>query len=251
MKKLSFLLLFGLSVSCIPHKKIIEYQSKADTETLEYSFEPYKIQTGDLLSINVVSTDPASVAIFNREIGGTSMNQVTDAALYLSSYMVDKEGMINLPLVGDVTLSKLTISEAEHVLQEHLNKYYKYVSVSVKLMSFRVTVLGEVNSQGTIALYNEQTNLIQLIGLSGGITDVGNRKKVKVFRKTEGVLKSGYVDISKSDVVQSEFFIVQPNDIVYVEPLRGKAIRVNATAASLTLSSLTFLVVIINLITNL
>ncbi len=240
--------------SCVPHKNlIILQQDKNDKrDSLEFADfrKIYLIQPGDLLSIKVSSIDPASVAIFNKEIGGGRSNQVNEPSIYLTAYLVSDSGYVNLPMIGKLYLSGLSIMEATFLIEKELKTYYKYVSVDVKQMSFRVSILGEIKSPGVYNFYNERVNIIQALSRAGGFTDVSNRKKVKIIRNEDGKLKVKIINLKTDDIFDTEYYYLQPNDAIYVEPLKAKTVKVNSPTIQVIISTLTFLIVVTNFLSN-
>ena len=236
--------------SCVSHKDLLQIQNNSTSTIVNTPSQQdeYLLQEGDMLSIKVASIDPQSVAIFNKTIGQTSTTQLSEAGIYISSYIVSDSGMVNLPLVGNVKVIGLTVVQAQRLLSEKMDHYYKFSSVDLKLMSFRVTIIGEVTTQGTFVIYNTNANILQAIGQAGGLTDMANRKKIRVIRKNEKQNTLAYIDLYSDQLIASAYYQLKPNDIVYVEPLKAKARRLNLPAVQAILSGLTFVVVILTFI---
>lgn len=238
--------------SCVSHKNLLNLQSKTRLDTLSiiHLREEYLLQSGDILDIKVSSIDPQSVAIFNKTAGHNMTNQISDAAIYLNGYVVSDSGFISLPLIGNIMVKDLSVKEVKNLVEQKMGHYYKYSSIDVKLMSFRVTVLGEVNNQGTYLIYNDRINILQVIGDAGGVTDVGDRKRVRLVRKVHDKSVLTYVDLSSANLIGSQYYYLQPNDVIYVEPLKAKSFRNNLPAIQVVLSTLTFIVVVLNIVSN-
>jgi polysaccharide biosynthesis/export protein len=246
-----FLIVFAFLSSCVTHKNLLELQTKTnDSIIIPNQRLEYMVQKGDILDIRVSSLDPQSVAIFNKTIGQSANNQINEATVYLNGYVISDSGAISLPLIGNITVFGLSIEEIKSLIEEKMSPYFKFYSVDVKLMNFRVTILGEVNKPGTHYVYNERSNIFQLIGVAGGITDFGNRKKVRIIRKQNDESKLVYLDITSSDLISSQFYYLQPNDVIYVEPIKAKAVRANAGTTQIVLGVLTFVIVLLNLVTT-
>lgn len=236
--------------SCVSHKNLLNLQSKPRTDSISHQRTEYLLQSGDILDIKVFSMDPQSVAIFNKTAGNNMANQINEAAIYLNGYIVSDSGFISLPLIGNIMVKDLSVVEVKSLVEEKMDSYYKYASIDVKLMNFRVTLLGEVNRQGTFLVYNDRVNILQLIGDAGGVTDEGDRKKIRVIRKAQNKSALTYIDISAADLISSEYYYLQPNDVIYVEPLKAKAFRGNLPTIQVVLSTLTFIVVVLNIISR-
>jgi polysaccharide export outer membrane protein len=117
----------------------------------------------------------------------------------------------------------LTVAEVKEQIQKTLNEYFKESNAVVKLVNFEVSVIGEVNNPGSFTVYRDQLNLFQAVGLAGGFKDFGNPKKVKLVRQTQNGSTLIVLDLSDNKVLESPYFYMQPNDIVYVEPLNAKS----------------------------
>ncbi len=118
----------------------------------------------------------------------------------------------------------MTIEETKALIQKTLNEYFKETTVVVKLASFSITVLGEVSSQGQYEVNRDDINILQAIGMAGGITNLGNKQKVTLIRQTEKGSEVKYIDLTDKSVLSSEFFFLVPNDMIYVETLAGSYI---------------------------
>lgn len=116
----------------------------------------------------------------------------------------------------------MTTSNAGKKIEDELSKKIINPVVNVTLLTYRITILGEVNNPGTLTLYNQKINLIQAIGLAGDMTIFGKRKKIKIIREKNGVSTKKIIDITKSDFFDSEYYYLKNNDIIYVEPSFAK-----------------------------
>ena len=261
------ILLFGLFgmmfQSCVSKKQLVtlngdELKSndlKSD-EIFQYSqlkdFESYKIRTFDLLLIKVNAFDGNTEDFLNREFKteNTFSRDIryNPAALYFNSYPVDDGGFIHLPLIGDIEVTGLTISQIKIKLDEAYLPYLKFASTSVKLSNARVTVFGEVEDPGVYYLYNDKNTILDAISLAGDITDFGNRENVKLIRLTDDGSETIYLNLHRSNFIYTEYYYIQPSDIIYIEPTKAKARDVSARFASVVLAAISVTVLIINLI---
>ena len=235
--------------SCITQKKMLMLQDESGSinDSLQVRLQQeYQLQGGDILDIKVSSLDPNSVAVFNKSIGVTVSAAVNEASLYVNGYMVDQFGDINLPLIGDLQVKGLTIDSLNSLLDEKLGGYFKFYTVESKLVNYRVSVLGEVKSPGTQQVYNSDLNVLQALANANGISAYGNRRKVKVIRKAFNQNESFVLDLSKEEVIYSEYFYLMPNDVIYVEPLKSKATSLNVPLFALLLSSISLGILVIN-----
>jgi polysaccharide export outer membrane protein len=141
-----------------------------------------------------------------------------------------------------------TIPEVSAILAEKIDKYTSNVQVKVKLVSFKVTVLGEVRSPGVHFIYNDRASVLEAIGFAGDLTDVANRHKIKLIRTIDNKVQISTLDLTDRSLIEGDHFFLLPNDVLYVEPMKAKNFRLNLPAISLIISSITTVLVIINLI---
>jgi polysaccharide export outer membrane protein len=238
-----------LMSSCVTQKKMLMLQDESGSinDSLQVRLQQeYQLQGGDILDIKVSSLDPNSVAVFNKSIGQAVSTATTPGSLYINGYMIDQFGAINLPLVGDLQVQGLTIDFLNSLLDEKLGEYFKFYTVEAKLVNYRVSVLGEVKNPGTQQVYNSDLNVLQALANTGGISNYGNRRKVKVIRKAFNQNESFVLDLSKEEVIYSEYFYLMPNDVIYVEPLKSKATSLNVPLFALLLSSISLGILVIN-----
>ena len=235
-----FLVLISILSSCVYHKNTLLLKEENDKPVNKYHFSEidsteYELQIGDLLNIRISSPDQESVAQFQLNQASGSTNS---GASPLSSYQVDKQGNITLPLIGEVYVQGLTLVGVKNKLKKELGQYFKYLTINLQLVSFKVTFLGEVGNPSTFNISIDRTNFFEALSKVGGTTDFANTKKVKIVRKTETEADVILLDISEASFLESKYFFLRPNDVVYIPPLRSKANRANlnllTTAASLT-----------------
>ncbi len=182
----------------------------------------YRIQPGDNLYIRVVSLDEKTNILLNPLGGQYSNNITSDASVYLNSYTVSENGDIEFPLIGLLPVKGKTVDEVRDEIQEKLNEYLKESVIIVKLVNFNITLMGEVRSPGQYKIYQNNINIFEAVSMAGDLTDFANRNKVAIIRQTKEGTEVGYIDMTKRDVLSSEYFFLKPNDIIYVEPVKGK-----------------------------
>ena len=210
--------------SCISQNKVKLIQEKtARTPVTDFAnskLTTYRLQTGDHLYIEVYSVDPKTSKFFQTDFP----DLMNPTYLYLKSYSVDEFGFINFSFIDKMYVKGLTVVEVKDLLQKTLNDYFKESTVVIKLVNFEVSVIGEVNSPGSFTIYRDQINLFQAIGNAGGLKDFGNPKKVKLVRQTPTGSNLIELDLSDNKILESQYFYLQPNDVVYVEPLNAKSV---------------------------
>jgi len=177
------------------------------------------IQPGDILSIKVNSLSPESDAIFNA--GNDSRNEIDNG------YLVDKAGNINFPIAGKTKLAGLTNQQAREKMTKEVLRYVKDPIVNLRILNFKVTVIGEVARPSTFTVPNEEINLLEALGMAGDMTVYGKRENVLIIREKEGRRTMARSDLNDKDVINSPYFYLQQNDIVYVEPVPARASQAN------------------------
>jgi len=232
-----FLLLTGVvlfqSYGCTPYRELIYLSDLADSTNSNLSqavntFES-PIQKNDQLWITVGGTnleDLASLNSGNGVIAGSNMgNSSGQENTSILGYLVEADGTIKLPYLGKLNAAGMTRMELEKVLTEKLQDYTKNPVVNIRFMNYRVTVLGEVNSPGSISFPSERLTLLEALGLAGDLTKVGNRKQVLVIRETNGTRDFGRVNLAGKNLFHSPYYYLKTNDIVYVEPTAASTVQ--------------------------
>ncbi|MGV3502910.1 MAG: polysaccharide biosynthesis/export family protein [Adhaeribacter sp.] len=189
----------------------------------------YRLQSRDVLSVRIKTLDPESSDYFNLHSENAFFNY-NQASAYLNGYSIDEEGFVELPEAGRVQVVGLTVNEAQEKIQESFSSYLKKATIIVKLVSFKITVLGEVNNPGHYYIYNTQATLLEGLGLAGDLTDFGNRENITLVRQTNTGLGGVLINLKDAQVLSSPFYYLQPNDVIYVQPLKAKNTRSNLNA---------------------
>ena len=222
-----FIFLLAVLSSCVPQKKIkyLQKQQENDTTSLHANkrTNEYKVQPNDNLYIRVFALDEKAYTFFNKQSGtGYYSDYSTDAAIYLNSYSVSPEGAIDFPIVGKVDVKDLTVEQIKTILQQFLSEYLKEITVVVKIVNFKVTIVGEVSRPGEYSIYKDDMNLFEAIALAGDLGEFANRNKVAIIRATKGGSQVHYIDLTSDKILSSQFYYLQPNDIIYISPLGYK-----------------------------
>ncbi len=240
--------------SCKPSKELVYYQnidslgSSKNVNTYEI-----KIQPDDLLLIIVSAEDAESAIPFNltavsipTTVGmGTSFN----GQLSLQTYLVDANGSIIFPVLGKLQVAGLSRSELLQLLEGRIAKYIKNPIINIRRMNFKVSIQGEVNAPGIFTINSDRVTLIEAISLARDLTIYGKRDNILIIREVNGVKTYNRVDITKADFINSPFYYLAQNDVVYVEPNK---VRINGAAVgtntSVIISVTSLLITLITLI---
>lgn len=202
-------------------------QVKDDTDTLatfqnERNLE-YRVQPGDNLYIRVVTFDEKTTTLLNPlTTGGRASSNANDAGIYLESYTINDAGYLDFPMTGELYVRNMNVNEIRDLINEKLKEYLLELVVIVKLVNYNLTMLGEVKRPGQYKVYQTDINLFEAVSMAGDLTDFANRNKVAIIRQTKAGSEVIYVDMTKRDILASEYYYLKPNDIVYAPPVRGK-----------------------------
>ncbi|MGX1023513.1 polysaccharide biosynthesis/export family protein [Flavobacterium sp. CS20] len=255
---LCFVLGFLVLQSCVSKKKLTYLQKKQDEQAyqidsiaqLRMTQKPYRIQIGDMLSIRVKALDPELVNAFNP-IGQSQLNATTEERVYFDGFTVDRQGEIEVPVLGKLKVIGLTLEEIEKKLEKRLlDEYFKDTSnvfVTVKLPGIPYTTIGEFGSTGSKVIYKEKLTIMEAIANSGDITLTGDRQNVIVFRQYPTGVKRHTIDLTNIDAINSPYYYVKPNDLIVVNPLPQKSLGLGTNAFG-TLSSLISLAISLTVI---
>lgn len=213
----------------------MQKKSNSSQETsLEASpSKPYRVQTNDIISIKIKALDQKLVDMFNPTTNPNSVQNVSADQLYFDGFTVDDHGNIRVPVLGEITVIGLTLDEIRiKVEKQLLDEYFKKeadIFVNVKLAGLRYTVNGEVQSPGAKVIFQDKVNIMQAIANCGDITLVGNRKEVLLVRQVPQGTEMHTLDLTSEDVIKSPYYYLQPNDFIYVKPLKQKSWGVGTT----------------------
>ncbi|UOK43929.1 MULTISPECIES: polysaccharide biosynthesis/export family protein [Flavobacterium] len=232
MKKELFLLLLIIgisSVSCIPTKDLTYLQNKTQ-DSLSVNVhpignKPYRVQVNDILRVNIKALDQKLVDMFSQS--GDQEGGQSEQTLYFDGFTVDDHGNIRMPVLGEINVIGFTLDEIRLKIEKQLlDEYFKKeanVFVTVKLAGLRYTINGEIGSPGTKMLFQEKASIMEAIANSGDITLTGNRKEVSIIRQYPHGTETHSIDLTDAKAMQSPYYYLQPNDYIYIKPLRQKS----------------------------
>ena len=232
--------------SCISLKKTVYLQDSDSTATSGKMPDfVLKIHPNDILSIQVFTINTEAFP----GIASTVDKQIIDnRSPYEKGFVLDRSGFVELPLIGKINLAELSIADARDSLVKRFEQYMDDPIVVLKKLSFKVTVLGEVNKPGLYYIPNEKITMLEAIGMAGDLTPFGNRKEIKVVRQTPEGYKEIMVDITTKAPLNSEVAYMYPDDVIYIQPIkRRSSTTISPTVAIVTsiLATLTLMVSVI------
>lgn len=254
--KAFLLLVVAVAVtSCYSKKELVYLQDKNFSTLYPTQIKnrrpDYKIQPNDVLYVTIQNPDTETYSFFNvgnETIGSRGGNEAT---LFLLGHSVNQEGSISIPLLGKIKVVNLTLDEATNIIQNEVNKYIKNSSVNIKLVSFKISVLGEVNNPGYYYVYNGQCTVLEGLGLASDLTQLGNRKNVKLVRQTDNGAEVILLDLTSADLMNSKYYYLLPNDVLIVEPSKEQVSRLNFQPIGIGFSAISAIGVVVSIFINL
>ncbi len=210
-----------------------------------------RIQEDDQLSITVTSLNAESNMLFNAGVltpAGTG-NTVVSSPIN-ENYLVDKNGYINYPVIGQIYLKGMTKLEAVNRMSELLTSYVQDPIVNIRFTNFKVTVIGEVKNPDSFVIPTERISILEALGLAGDMTPYGKRENVLIIREKDGVRTTTRINLNSNEILSSPYFYLQQNDIVYVEPYKTRAIQADTnprTFAIISTASSLLIAIVFNL----
>ncbi len=240
-----FFLLFVFS-SCITNWDLEYIQSNEEAYTVEQNKKDYRLQKGDLISVQISTTTEQQHDFFNKE--NTSNSQLMLENPYLYGYLIKEDGNLDLPSFGIIKAEGFTLRELENVIKQIAVSYFEQPVVKLNIVNFEVSVLGEVNNPGTFKIVHPEVNVLYALSLAGDITQFGNRRKIKIVRTKNSISKVFYINLTDNKILTSSDFFLQPNDIIYVPPFTKKFYAFNniTNVVSIALSAVTLYLLINN-----
>ena len=253
MKKILMFLLPVLLVSCVTSKKVNLMQepgqrgipSYADTLT----YEDYEVRVGDRLYVYVYSIDERVSKMFNPTGTGINSSQIRQSSSAggsydLYTYLVLDDGSIDYPMVGRIPVRGKTTREIKHDLERELSSYvagyqdYKMLSVEVNIVRRSFSVISDKGS-GTFTIPKEKVTIFEALAMAGDIGDFGDRSKVRIVREIEGQTQVKVFDVRSKDIINSEFYYIEPNDVIYIQRIKGQSFGVNSVTTSISVVATT------------
>lgn len=196
-------------------------QDQISEDIAYHQNESLEIKPGDLLTIRVTASEQEAAQPFNLVKAVISTDRI-NGSVQLESYMVSQKGEIDFPVIGRVKVEGLTAFELSDKIKESISEYVKDAIVNVRILNFKVSVLGEVKSPGTFTIEDDHLSLAQALGLAGDLTIYGRRDNILVMREVDGKKVTARLDLTDSRIVSSPFYSLKQNDVIYVEPKVAK-----------------------------
>ena len=247
------LLVVGSLASCVGRRDINYLRDNSLSAEGAKLFEnkkfEYRMQVNDVMSIRVMGLDDATAKFFNVESANGSVG-LNEAALYVNGFSVDKNGQVQLPSVGKVKVQGLTVGEAQELVQRKINEFFTNATVILKLVSYRVSVLGDVARPGTYFVYNNQITILEALAQAGGANEFADKEKVTLMRQSDKGVQAIYVNMGSTGVLASEYYYLLPGDVVYVPALRARVGRMNLELLGVLFGAISAAALVITVVQN-
>jgi polysaccharide export outer membrane protein len=229
--------------ACTSQKKLIYFQGEIPPLNKD-SIYTIRIYPGDMLSINIFTINAEAYPFLSttNQPGGDNRSP------YEKGYLINEKGEVKLPLVGSVSLMGMTLSEATTLLEKKFQDYIQDPIVTIKKLNFKVTVLGEVNKPGTIPVMDEHVTLPEILGMAGDLTQFADREKLRIIREENGERKDIYVDLTDAKSLTASVYYIHPNDIIYIQAMKRKALQNSYPAVAIFTSIVTSTIVVLTFI---
>ena len=232
------LLIIGSATSCVPVKKMIYLQSDEDIteKVFEYQKEEYKLQVNDILDVQIRSMNEEANKLFS--IQGTQSQQAMQVGAqnggdlyYMTGFTVNASGAIELPYIGEVSVKGKTLEEAKAIIDTEVQRYFKTYYLQVKLGGIRFATLGEFNRSGKQVILQNQATIYEAIAAAGDLGPLAKRDEIRLIRQYPEGTKIHTINLLDQSIIGSPYYFIQPNDVLYAEPLPQKAYGFGVTGA--------------------
>ena len=236
-----FALMILMLASCASSKKVAYFQNAVDgvVKQSEGLYDA-KIMPKDILTITVSTTNPEAATPFNLTISNTlnATGQMYSGSGVLQTYLVDNNGEIEYPVIGKIKVAGLTKNECQELVKSKIKAFLAEDEdpiVTVRMSSYRVTIIGEVRSPGVIPVGTEKMSILEALASAGDLTIYGKRDNVMLIReKANGQKTVHRLNLNDANIISSPYYYLQQNDIVYVEP-NGVQAKNSAIGSSTTI----------------
>ena len=233
IKKLSIIILIPLLISsCVSNKKFVYLQDKGNVKLDSNGIMPvqpyaYKLQKGDVLYISLTTDDERLNNVFIPAATGQTMLQATGVSgtmLYYVGFTIDNQGEIEFPYLGKIKIENKIIEDAKQAIETELKKFFKVFFLQVKVAEFKFSILGYVNKPGQYFFQQNKVNLIEAISYAGELQNLAKRFELQLYRQYPNGVKVHTLDLTDRSLINSPYWYIQPNDILYVVPLKSRSI---------------------------
>lgn len=241
-----------LCASCVTSRKVNLMQESGKHGIPHYadtlSYEDYEIRTGDRLYVYVYSVDERVGRMFNPggNVNSAQMRQQgsINGSYDLYTYLVLDDGTIDFPMLGHVEVRGKTTREVKRLLESELSSFiksygdYRMISVEVNIVRRTFSVISDRGS-GVFSIQKEKVNIFEALAMAGDIGDFGDRSKVRIVREKEGKTSVMMFDVRSKDIINSEYYYIEPNDVIYIQKIKGQSFGINSVTTTISVVATT------------
>jgi polysaccharide biosynthesis/export protein len=221
-------LICGLS-SCVSHQELINFRTgKEKVPTLSQlpkqditNQVDLKLQVNDILALIIMSPDGILSTPYNLVPPQLSTQVVSPSAP--NTFLIGSDGMLHVPTIGAIKAVGLTVKELREEVLKKVSILLENPSVNIRLINFKISVQGEVQKPGIFTVANERITILEALGEAGDLTSYSNREHIMIIREKDGVREYGEINLKDTKFFTSPYYYLQQNDVIYVEPSKGKA----------------------------
>lgn len=206
--------------SCSTKKDILYFQDIKDKPQTQVIYSQNKIQVNDILTITVSAINPDSALPFNAKFYNVGIATNSETSMKLNGYLVNSEGFISFPILGNIQVQGKTTNEVEDLIEKLLTDQGQLTNpiVIARITNAKITILGDVSGPGTYPYYEQNLTLLQALGYAGDLSLSGKRSDILIIREEDGKRTYGHIDMRKTDWFDSPYYYIKQNDIIYVNP---------------------------------
>jgi polysaccharide biosynthesis/export protein len=238
--------------SCRSYKSLTVLKDVNPQDMIKKQAPQYIIKPGDNLFISIITSDEQLNKIYNPSQAGIQAGAVQVyndlEGQFVYGYEVDRDGYVSLPIIGKVKVGGMSVASSELEVEQKAGEYLKDMAVKVRLLNYKVTVIGEVKAPGVYFNYNSEFTILDALSTAGGFTDFANMNSVKVIRPRPEGDKVYVLDLQNASALRSEAFYTLPNDIITVDPARNKNLPLKAPAITLVLAAASTVLLLVNVL---
>lgn len=214
----------------------------------------YRIQPNDNLYVSVISPNSDMNELYNPATVGNqrTINNVwqNEPGQLVQGYLVEADGMVTLPSIGKIKVGGLTIRESEQKIEAKAKEYLKEVTAKVRLLNYKITVMGEVNHPGIYYNYNYEFTIFDALSSASGAKNTAKLERVLVLRQTPEGSQSYILNLNNKSALNSPAYFLEPNDVVVIQPSKYKNVEMRLPLYTAALSTVTTLFLVLNFIAN-
>ena len=254
MKSIYFFIAFTFFFASCSRNLLYVNNLELPEDKMQTHVDSYKLQPYDYLYISIKSSNQKINDFFSDFVAPSnvsqSANNTNSSQFYLTGFMVNDSGYIYVPWIGTFKVEGLTVNQVRNLIEQKARKIVSDALVKVKLVSFRVYFLGEINNTQTI-FYQDKVNVFEAIASVGGIPPSGDKKNVYLLRRQDSSYVSYHLDLTDKNIFSSPQFYLQPDDIIYVKPRKGQLFRLTMQDYTFVISLFTTTLSVVTIILTL